>query len=272
MLDSDDPALRFDLLLCKSLKEIEHVAGVDDVALPGEYPDDYVPGIIKTKPASQPGAFYQLGQHRLYCGKLEAKGSLKGFGVDAASMAFTEMVHSADLSKEYVDVYLAHLLANTEGAIYIATNQANLPLLQDRLPALGGHWSNTLLWINPHKKANDDPYTDVTIPVLYGWREGLLRYYCGSRDHGNVLRLKQKFKHFPVEIAVHAILNSSKKGDAVLDTDAQKGASVIAAEKTGRRLVGYARTPTDCDQVRRRWVSFTSGKLVNWKGLTPEVK
>ena len=182
------------------------------------------------------------------------------------------MAHGDHMTQEFVDTYLSHMLANVEGSIYVATNLANLGLLQDRFRALGGHWSNTLLWVDRKQKPGDVPYREVTIPVLYGWREGTLRYYCGSRDHGNVIHLaKQRSKHFPVEIAVHAILNSTKKSDLILDVDVQDGAAVIAAQKTGRRLIGYARFPRDCDQVRRRWTAFTTGKTEDWRNLTPEV-
>lgn len=265
--------LRFDSLMKLAVKQIEHVAGVDDIATAGATQDDYVPGVPKSAVQSEAGAFYQLGEHRVYCGKLEAKGTLQGFESDTVSLGFVYMAHSASMTQAYVDTYIGHMLDNVDGAVYVGTNLVNLAMVQSRFIALGGHWSNTLLWIDQKAKPNDVPYTEVTIPVLYGWKEGALRYYCGSRDHGNVLHLKQKRgKHFPVEIVVNAILNSTKKGDTLLDADLQDGASVIAAQKTGRRLIGYARFPKDCDQIRRRWTAFTTGKVNDWKNKTPEVK
>jgi len=266
--------LRFDSLVKQITKSTKPTAGVDDVEKEGQCDEDDEPSVGRAAAVSKLGTFYKLGTHVLYCGKIEGKGSLSGFGIDVADAAFSFVAgqKSKDVSQTYVDTYVSHLIANTNGPIYIASNFQTLPLLQGRFVELGGHWSNTLIWFSPNAKPNDEAYKEVAIPVLYGWRESAAHYFCGARDQGNVFKLKRAQKsELPVELIVRCLLNSSKAGAPVLDIDVGRGASLIAAEKTGRRLMGYACTPRDADTVRQRWAKFVHGAQANWKSATPEL-
>lgn len=265
--------LRFDALVKYINKNTKHVLGVDDVQVEGQIDEDDEPGVARTKPFSKSGVFYQLGKHVLYCGKLEGKGSLTGFGIENADAAFTFIAHNQNISAAYVDTYLAHVLANTNGPIYVATNFSVLALLQGRFESLGGHWSSTLVWFSPDAKPNDESYREISIPVLYGWRETAPHSFFGGREQGNVFKLRRSQKaELPVELIVKCLLNSTMAGMFVLDVDVRRGASVIACEKTGRRLVGYANSPREADATRQRWAQFVHGKSVNWSSATPERK
>ena len=266
--------LRFDALVKQLTRSMSLVVGVDDTEKSGKVDEDDEPSIVRSKPFSQAGRFYRLGQHVLYCGKVESKGSLMGFGFEKADAAFMVIGRKDEASDAYVESYVAHLLANTDGPIYIATNFPTLPAVQERFTAIGGHWSNTLVWYSPDAKPSEEEfYKDVTIPVLYGWREDAAHYFCGSRDQGNVFKLRRTARsELPVEVIVRCLHNSTKVGGAVLDVDVRRGATVIAAEKTGRRLLGYANAPREADNVRARWAHFVHGTKSNWQAATPEFK
>jgi hypothetical protein len=214
------------------------------------------------------------------CTAVEKPGGLVGFPVKSADMAFTMVAEREQVNQGFLNVILRHLLDNTDGNIYVATNLLTLPWLHRRFNALGGHWSNTLVWMVPGVRGSTKkPYRAATIPVLYGWREGSPRYFRarsnikGGRSSGNLTRLKRNPKaRLPVEIVTRAITDSSKAGDTVLDTDVGRGATLIAAEKMGRRLVGYARTPRSCDLVRKRWAQFVHGDGAKWQAVTPLIE
>lgn len=70
---------------------------------------------------------------------------------------------------------------------------------------------------------------------------------------------------------VKAIQNSTTTGQRVLDVLADGGTTLIAAEKTGRRLLGYVSSPREADRVRRRWAQFVHGEGADWKALTVAV-
>lgn len=272
-------SLRLDSLLKTTLRSLRAVAGVDDVENHGKVDEDIEPSVARTSPESVRGRLYQLGEHVIACAAIEKPGSLEGFPVKVADMAFTCIAETKHVNEDFLNVMLQHTLDNTDGNVYVASNLLTLPRLHQRFVALGGHWSNTLAWMIPSLKASSKyPYREATIPVLYGWREGSPRYFRarnavkGERSVGNLFRLKRKpTTKLPVEIVTRAIMDSSKIGDTVLDPNMGTGATVIAAEKTGRRLIGYVRTPRLCDIVRKRWATFVHGEGAKWQAVTPMI-
>lgn len=263
--------LRFDNLMRQIVKTTTPTKGVDDVESKGKTDDDAEPGISKSGADSKPGLFYKLGEHVLLCHRVTGGLSLKGFPVANPVMGFMRIAAKSAPSQEYVDAYLNNMLTLVHGPLYLATNFATLPMLHRRFKDLGGHWSNTLMWTHPSPVGSDsERYKNAAIPVLYGWMAGSSHYFCGARDQGNVFKLRRNPKaELPVEIAVRCLLNSTKAKDYVLDLDVGKGVTLIAAEKTNRRLIGYVATPRDMDAVRQRWAEFVHEPGVNWKAATP---
>lgn len=64
----------------------------------------------------------------------------------------------------------------------------------------------------------------------------------------------------PVELGVRALSNSSEPGDVVLDLFGGSGFTLIAAEQTGRQARLVELSPTYCDGIIRRYVSFTGNR------------
>lgn len=61
----------------------------------------------------------------------------------------------------------------------------------------------------------------------------------------------------PVELIVHALRNSSKSGDLVLDLFLGSGSTLIAADKTERVCYGLELDPKYLDVVIKRWEDYT---------------
>jgi len=265
--------LRLDSLAKQVLRDMRPTVGVDDVETAGNADDDDEVSIPRSASVSKLGQFYKIGNHVLYCGKMGGAASLQGFPVDRAEMGFTYAPMEKAMTPEFVDSWVASLVANVDGAIYLACASENLALVQRRFEALGGHWSNTLVWFSPESKADHaDAYRAVAIPILYGWREGCAHYFCGQRDQGNVFKMKRAPKAtLPVEVVTKLILNSSKQGSTILDPNVGKGATLIAAEKTKRNLIGYVWNARDMDAVRKRWCEFAMPNGTNWRSATPEI-
>ncbi len=57
----------------------------------------------------------------------------------------------------------------------------------------------------------------------------------------------------PVPLAKRAILNSSKRGDMVLDAFGGSGSTLMACESTGRHARIIELDPKFCDVIRKRW-------------------
>ena len=266
--------LRFDTLFKQVTRDLQHIEGVDDVVTKGQTGDDEFPTLGKAAAVSELGMAYRLGDHVILCDRLVAPGSLKGFPVDAADAAFCQFIGKNLEADATADIYLQHLLQNTVGAIHLACEDETHVGIQRRFVALGGHYSSTIVAYHPSAKGRATAhYKPVTIPVLYGWPAGTARPWYGAANQGNVWPLHPPLpaNDLPVEVAVRAITNVTKAGDAVLDVNVRKGASLIAAEKTKRRLIGYCAHPREMDAIRARWAHFVHGPDANWQAVTEEV-
>ena len=74
----------------------------------------------------------------------------------------------------------------------------------------------------------------------------------------------------PVRLVADAILDSTHRGDIVLDPFLGSGTTILAAERTGRRGFGIELDPVHVDTAIRRWERMTGQKAVNQDGLSFE--
>ena len=61
----------------------------------------------------------------------------------------------------------------------------------------------------------------------------------------------------PVAMVADAILDSSRRGDIILDSFLGSGTTVMAAERTGRQCRGLELDPLYVDVIVRRWQTYT---------------
>ena len=262
--------LRLDVLTRQVIRDATQTAAERTVKAGKLGDDDDVP-YSQSSATSKTGTLYQIGDHLVYCGKLTKPGTLDAFDVEDCAMAILNLSAGKKvMSDGFIDVLLGHTLANTAGGIYVATTLEALPRVHARFESLGGHWSNTIFAYDGSKPKASDPYRAASVPIVYGWRTGLTRGFYGGRDQGNAWKLQKAMRadRLPVEAAVTAILNSTRQGERVLDVNVRHGETLIAAEKTGRRLIGICPSPRDLDRVRARWTAFTKGAKANWKSAT----
>jgi DNA modification methylase len=64
----------------------------------------------------------------------------------------------------------------------------------------------------------------------------------------------------PVQMVADALQDVTRRGDLVLDAFLGSGASLLAAERTGRRFRGCDIDPLYVDLVVERWRRMTGGK------------
>ena len=80
-------------------------------------------------------------------------------------------------------------------------------------------------------------------------------------DEGNLLQLHPTVK--PVQMIADAILDSTARGEIVLDPFLGSGSTLIAAERTGRRCFGIDIDPLYVDVAIRRWQRHTGGRAIH---------
>ena len=254
----------------------------------GQTDEDAVPE-VGDAPISRAGDVWQLGPHRLLCGdatRAESYSTL--LGENAVDMVFTDPPYNVNyantpkdklrgtnrailndnLGEDFHSFLLAALtpmIAACRGGIYIAMSSSELDALQSAFRAAGGKWSTFIIWAKNTFTLGRADYQRQYEPILYGWREGAQRHWCGDRDQGDVWQIKKPHKNDlhptmkPVELVERALRNSSRPGDVVLDPFGGSGTTLIAAEKSGRVARLMELDPKYCDVIVRRWEDFTGG-------------
>ena len=66
----------------------------------------------------------------------------------------------------------------------------------------------------------------------------------------------------PVELALRALENSTKRGQKVLDLFTGSGSTMIACEKFGRQFYGMEYDTKYADVIKNRWETFTGKKAI----------
>ncbi|HET6468430.1 MAG TPA: DNA methyltransferase, partial [Geminicoccaceae bacterium] len=161
-----------------------------------------------------------------------------------------------------------NLLQVTKGACYICMSSSELDTLQRAFRRAGGKWSTFLIWAKHAFTLGRADYQRQYEPILYGWKDGSDRYWCGARDQGDVWFVDKPVRNDlhptmkPVALVERAVRNSSKSRDIVLDPFGGSGSTLIACAKAGREARVIELDPTYVDTIIRRWQAFGGGSAV----------
>ncbi len=170
---------------------------------------------------------------------------------------------------DFLQQACANILSVTDGGIYICMSSSELHTLQGAFEKAGGHWSTFIIWAKQAFTLGHADYQRQYEPILYGWREGAERYWCGARNQGDVWFIDRPVKNDlhptmkPVDLVTRALRNSSKRGDIILDPFLGSGSTLIAAERTGRVCYGLELDPRYVDTIVRRWQQHTGKDAIH---------
>lgn len=99
-------------------------------------------------------------------------------------------------------------------------------------------------------------------PCLYGWNEGGSHAWYSDRKQTTILNFEKPNRNAehptmkPVKLFDYLIKNSSKKGDAILDTFGGSGTTIIACEQNGRCGYSTELDPKYCDVIVQRYINL----------------
>lgn len=255
------------------LKSVDLDGGKD----PDEAPD------LQAIAITQPGDMWTLGNHRLLCGDATDQESyLRLLNGATADMVFTDPPYNVAYETDnhaaiandnlgagfgtFLRAAFTPMLAACNGAVYVCMSSSELDVLQAAFRAAGGHWSTFVVWAKDRFTLGRSDYQRQYEPILYGWREGSRRHWCGDRSQGDVWQVDRPAKNDlhptmkPVALVERALNNSCRLGGAVLDPFAGSGTCAIASERTGRMARMIEIDPLYCDVIVRRWEEYT-GKI-----------
>lgn len=255
--------------------------------------DDQLPEAFEDLIVSEVGDLWLLGNNRVLNGDATNPADIERLmSGKRASLAFTDPPYGVnyanspkdkirgksrpilndDLGGKFGEFLLnscKQILSVTDGGIYICMSSSALHLLQDAFVKAGGQWSTFIIWTKHTFTLGRADYQRQYEPILYGWRKGGKRHWCGARDQSDVWSFNKPAKNDlhptmkPVELVMQALRNSSLRGDIVLDSFLGSGTTLIAAERTGRISYGLELDPRYVDIVLRRWQQHTGDEAVH---------
>ena len=156
----------------------------------------------------------------------------------------------------------------------------------------------TLIWSKNTFALGRQDYQWKHEPCLYGWKGGAPHYFTNERNLPTVLEqepididnmkaddMRQLLKKIlerdipvsvinekkpvrngehptmkPIKLIARLIINSSKKGERVLDMFGGSGSTMIACEQLGRKCLMMELDPRYADVIVDRWEEFTGRK------------
>ena len=268
----------------------------------GETEDDSIPEAVENI-KSKLGDIWILGDHRLMCGDSTSIDSInKLMNGEKADLVFTDPpygvsigdknkmlkkfrkggieknIENDTLSPDELKIVLSKAFENVNsvlndcGAVYVASPQGGGlgMMMMMMMKDAGLEIRHVLIWVKnqPTFSAGRLDYDYQHEPILFTWKKNHKKRMAGEHksscwfiDKPQEAKLHPTMK--PVEIPLNAILNSSDKGDIVLDVFGGAGSTLIAAEKTGRKARLMELDPNYADVIVRRWQEFTGKKAVH---------
>lgn len=181
-----------------------------------------------------------------------------------------DFMGTEDFKAFMMSVFSCMNAASKEGCMtYVVMSGQEWGNLMLTLAANDYHWSSTIIWNKDRLVLSRKDYHTKYEPLWYGWKEGQSRV-CPLEDRKqsdvwDIPRPSTSELHpttKPVELVERAILNSSRRGNTVLDLFVGSGTTLIACEKTGRICYGMELDPIYCDVIVQRWEEFTGKKAI----------
>lgn len=203
----------------------------------------------------------------------------KGVGIMNDNMAEEEFI-------SFCEKFMARTkeATKTGGVFYICSGfQSYVPFLY-AMRANAIHFAGPIIWVkntlgmgmndyrHKHemivKVKNEKPSKRVAkaLTILYGWNGGK-HYFSDTREESDVWTINrvanngmQHPTQKPIALINRALKNSSKRGDVILDLFGGSGATLIAAEKTGRKAYLMELDPKYADVIIKRYEALTGDR------------
>ena len=267
----------------------------DEEETPTDIIEDDVPDVPE-EPKSKYGQVYQLGNHRLMCGDSTKKEDVdKLLNGVKADLLFTDPpynvsmeskskdvlksdnyshIENDDLSEDEFKMFLQSVFTNANDSLkddssyYVFSCQGGDSELMMMMRECGIRCRHQIIWVKdaPVFSMGRLDYDYKHEPILYGWKKKHNFYRNGQQDK-SVWEFKRTANKLhptmkPVELIVNALMNSTKKGNIVLDLFGGSGSTLMACEQTERINYSMEFDPHYVDVIIQRWENFTGKKAV----------
>ena len=291
-------------ILAEELNSIVDIDMMDfgfDLSIDEEEPkviEDEVPEVPE-EPKAKYGDIYQLGNHRLMCGDstdindveklmngekshmvftdppylMGFEGNVHGDGTKSHNAKFGA-IKNDKMSREDGDKFILdtfNMIKNfNEGAYYVCFYRLGLDYIFRALDTLDNRYKALIIWNKGNHTLSNSDYMSKYEPIVYGWFNE--HNFYGDRSNFDIWDIKRTKKNDlhptmkPVELVEKAMLNSSKKGDIVLDLFGGSGTTLMVSEQLDRNARIMELDPRYVDAIISRWENMTGSKGVLLNG------
>ena len=281
--DMDMLANEFDL---ETLLDVGFLEKELDISLSSTEEEPSVPA-MGAEAKSARGDLYIMGEHRLLCGDstdLDDVGKL--MDGKKSNMVFTdppwkvaigldsnprhrqrEGLINDDLGEDFPEFLQKTAVSISQfntGDIYCVMGCEEWPTIHKALTEADLHWSSTIVWVKDQFVLGRSKYHRRYEPIWYGWPSK--SSYVGDRAQDDVWEMprpKTSEEHptmKPIALVEKAIMNSSNRGEIVLDLFLGSGTTLLAAHNAGRICYGIELDPKYVDVIVKRWEEHTGLK------------
>ena len=245
--------------------------------------DDDVPDPIE-EPVTVIGDLYELGPHRLLCGDATNLQNVETLmGEEKADLIVTDPPYNVDYEGktkqklkikndsmgdstfyQFLSDTFTHYFAFTKdgGALYVFHADSEGLNFRRAFVESGFDLKQCCIWIKDVMVMGRQDYHWQHEPILYGWKPGASHFWNSDRKQTTFWsfdRPKQSKEHptmKPIDLVCYPIMNSSQKGQIVMDLFGGSGSTLIASEKTGRICRAMELDPRYCDVIVKRYITF----------------
>jgi DNA modification methylase len=280
-----------------SLEEIDEFLDEIEVSEEQEEKQDEIPIVeTEIPPFTQTGDLWLLGEHRLLCGDATKKEDVERLmNGEKADMVFTDPpygvcyadkneflnrydkgnrvqkeIKNDHLSIEELQSFLFLVFSNIKKVLaeyssyYITAPQGGdlLYVMMSTIKEAGIPLRHMLIWNKNNHVLGRVDYMYKHEPILYGWVDKH-KFYGKGQHTKSVWDIPKPLKSDlhptmkPVELIENAILNSTLKGQIVLDVFGGSGSTLIACEKTKRKARLMELDEHYCDVIVKRYLDFS---------------
>ncbi len=287
-MDFDLSTLGFPEIELEALRRIPSPEDPDILDAVGEVPET---------PKSKAGELYMLGKHRLLVGDSANLDDINKLMSNLlADLLLTAPPCNVDYEGKTPNAlkikndcmpdakfrtFLKAVFSNTDtvmrpgAAFYIWHADVERYNFHGACRDVGWQVRQCLIWVKSDIVIGWNDYHWQHEPCLYGCKAGSRHQWFSDRSQTTLLRFDRPNRNAhhptpkPVELFEYQMLNSTSKGQVVVDLFGGSGTTLIAAERTGRVARLMELVPRYADVIRRRWAELVHGDQCNWETLTP---
>jgi len=294
----DEELLRCELAALEAEDFNLDLIGFDDEELARLLADQEVQGLadedaipeVPERPVSAAGDLWLLGNHKLLVGDATRREDVdRLMAGDRADLIFTDPPYNVDyegytddrltipgdrLTAEEFRKFLLTVcqhyrqIAKLGASLYMCHASSWQREFQDALEQAGFQVRCQIIWAKNTFAWGFGRYKFQHEPMFYAHLGGEKDRWYGNKSQSTrwqenkpaANRIHPTAK--PVELIERALINSSKRGDLVVDLFGGSGSTLIACERRGRKARLMEIDPKYADCIVRRWQDYTGKRAV----------